>query len=110
MGRVLEDARRETAAAFIMIILAMVTGGLSFSYWASILGQMSTGGLVGGDSIIGAALIFVFIAIAILPSIMRVSGNETLSGYASLMKSITCLPRRRIEVFQYTREKVAMSK
>jgi hypothetical protein len=93
-----------------MIILAMVTGGLSFSYWASILGQMSTGGLVGGDSIIGAALIFVFIAIAILPSIMRVSGNETLSGYASLMKSITCLPRRRIEVFQYAREKVAMSK
>ncbi len=93
-----------------MIILAMVTGGLSFSYWASILGQMSTGGLVGGDSIIGAALVVVFIAIAILPSIMRVSGNETLSGYASLMKSITCLPRRRIEVLQCVREKVAISK
>jgi len=93
-----------------MIILAMVTGGLIFSYWASILGQMSAGGLVGGDSIIGAALVVVFIAIAVLPSIMRVSGNETLSGYASLVKSVTCLPRRRIEVFQYAREKVAMSK
>lgn len=28
LSRVLEDARRETATAFIMIILAMVTGGL----------------------------------------------------------------------------------
>lgn len=110
LSRVLEDARRETATAFIMIILAMVTGGLFFSYWASILGQMSAGGLVGGDSIIGAALVAVFIAIAVLPSIVRVSGNETLSGYASLVKSVTCLPRRRIEVFQYARDKVAMSK
>lgn len=28
LSRVLEDARRETATALIMIILAMVTGGL----------------------------------------------------------------------------------
>ena len=85
---VLDDARREDAAAVLMIVLASSFGALVIAFWVSVYAAKYRGAQVYGDAFVGTVLTTAFGVIVLFLLLPRPSGNSAVRNCAVVLQNV----------------------